>query len=195
MTAISTPASSADNIPIPDGVYMQSTALCDVFLRGEADLIDLSVENEGRTILFAESSCVVRQVEPITPTRSNVLLDCRQIDTVYQDHFFLDQISPSQIALEGQIHHMCEGPGSVGLPMVPNPTVPHRSTSNVDVLIDRWFAAEEECRGSSTPGNACEEREMFRSQLNARGLCYGKENQSRSAFDWHPYTASSINGE
>lgn len=60
-------------------------------------------------------------------------------------------------------------------------------------LIKAYTAADEACRG--LPGDSgtaeCDRRARLNSRLNQIGRCYGKANQDRSEFAWHPCTSHS----
>lgn len=177
--------SFAAELPISEGVWVRKPAFCEELRRGELEMIDLEVTNNGRSFGLLESSCQVATVSKVREARFSVLADCREFGELYQFNFFLDVVSASQIRVEGEDHYLCRPQA-----------VKSGNTVSVETLIERWSVSDEDCRGGSGDSpktqKACSKRDGVVDQLSKRGWCLGTHSQSRSQYEWHECGPTSI---
>lgn len=176
-------------LPLADGAYL-SEEHCDMAERNELDMIGFQVEKNGRSVSMYESTCLVAVIKSIRSRRYHVEMDCREIVDFHQYQFFLDVISSDHIRVDGEDLFLC----TKGFLSSENSDA--REEVETNDLVESWADAEEGCRGGF--GNdpetykACERREELVKKLSGMGMCYGKEWQSTSEFDWHKCEKSSI---
>ena len=100
------------SLPIPDGVYVTKPQFCEDLRRGDLEMIDFEVLNEGASFSYPESSCVVAEVKDVRTNRIKVTGDCDEAGEVWQSSFFLDLIDYDKIAIDGAPYFLCEAGGA-----------------------------------------------------------------------------------
>lgn len=172
----------SQSLPIADGAYL-SKEHCNMAEDGELDMVGFMVEQGGRSVLLYESSCLVAEVNVIRGGRYDVQLDCREFEGVYQHQFFLDVLAKGHIRVDGEDNWHC----TKGF-LAPEP-VSSGGTENIAQLIDVWAISHENCSGGfgddPATKRACAERSALSERLGKLGMCFGRDDQSRSQFDWH----------
>lgn len=175
-------------LPLADGAYL-SEEHCDMAERNELDMIGFQVENNGRSVGIYESGCLVATIKSIRQNRYHVELDCQEFGDLYQHQFFLDAISRDRIRVDGEVLFLCKK-GFL------SDEISIENSSSPSDLIELWEEATEGCSGGSgddsKTAEACETRDLLAGQLNSQGLCFGREGQSRSQYDWHNCTEDSL---
>lgn len=186
---------------------MRSVEYCDRFKAGELDMIEFSIETDGREFGFPEVGCYVATVQQLRPNRYVVEADCLEIDNPpSQRTIVLDLVDARTIRVNGREYVQCDLHAKVMEPQrevvvpssptrdVPLPAVAPRRSS--EQLIEEWDMADEDCRGGSgddpATQEACEQRTALSEQLEKAGWCFGKKSQARSAYRWHKCGKGSI---
>ena len=142
---------------------------------GELDMVDLTVENDGRSFGYPEVGCVVASVKKISGSRYAVKGDCREFGELSQIDFFLDVLSKGRLRIEGEEYAACDWKLDGKAAPKPAPSVstavlpsarpnllkagtplPIRDSfaeseptkpTVIRKLIDQWGEEEEGCRG------------------------------------------------
>lgn len=196
--AISTRSSAFDKLPIGDGAYMRSTEYCQRFKAGELDMIEFSIETDGREFGFPEVGCYVATVQQLRPNRYAVEADCLELgNPPSQRTVVLDLVDPRTIQVNGRVYVLCDlGPTSLATisSEAAQPVKP--SVGSPRELIEDWELANEDCRGGfgddPATQKACNLRDVVAEQLEKAGWCFGKKIQSHSAYRWHKCMKDSI---
>lgn len=180
---LTTGMATAANLPISDGVYVSKPDFCEEFRRGELEMIDFEVTENGAAFSYPEAFCVVAEVKEVRQSRFRVTGDCDEFGEIWQSSFFLDVQGGGKIAIDGRAHQICTGAsGGVG--------------ADAADLIEEWMQWNESCRGGFGDEvatiQACDRRADAAEQLERLSLCYGKEHQSGAEFDWHTCGPGSI---
>lgn len=186
--ALSNSVSLAQQLPIGEGAYLTKEE-CNMAEQGELDMVGFSVEKDGRAVGMHESGCLVASIKPVRQGRYHVELDCREFEDIYQYQFFLDVISGENIRVEGEDLWLCR---KGFLADIAGDTADRKS----DELIEKWEEANEDCRGGfgddPRTAVACARRDQLANELEKRNLCFGRDGQSRSEYEWHTCTSNSI---
>lgn len=95
------------NLPIFDGAYVTKPQFCEDLRRGELEMIDFTVSEEGASFSYPESFCVVAEVESVRANRISVTGDCNEFGEIWQSSFFVDLIDYDEIAINGVPHFLC----------------------------------------------------------------------------------------
>ncbi|HEV7292894.1 MAG TPA: hypothetical protein VGN79_11285 [Devosia sp.] len=77
---------------------------------GELDFIDFEVQEDRYAYALPEVFCVTSEVTAVRDGRYRVEADCNEFGDLWQNSFFLDVVSSSEIRIDGVPHKLCEMP-------------------------------------------------------------------------------------
>ena len=106
--AVTFDAAQAASLPIIDGAYVTKPKFCEDLRRGELEMIDFTVSEQGASFSYPESFCVVAEVESVRANRISVTGDCNEFGEIWQSSFFVDLVDYDEIAINGVPHFLCD---------------------------------------------------------------------------------------
>jgi hypothetical protein len=194
MLALSVPVTTpstlwAQELPVPDGVYLRDQTQCAELQKGTLEFIDIEITNGGRSLGFPEASCQVAKTNEIRPGRFHLVADCLEFGDVSMYDGFVDVVSNAEIRLDGESHYLCNG-------VAGEQSSTSAQSSDIEAAIERWAGEDDQCRGGlgNDPATyeACERREAASAQLTEMGMCYGRETELGHEHEWHVCEEGSI---
>lgn len=168
VVSLALPSHAFDKLPISEGTFMRSADYCDRFKAGELDMIEFSIETDGREFGFPEVGCYVATVQQLRPNRYVVEADCLEFgNPPSQLTIVLDLVDVRTIRVNGGEFVPCdirvkemEPEKEIVVPPSPEKkgAVPKLTRMiNSEELFEGWDIADEDCRGGSGDDPATQE--------------------------------------